>query len=103
MALESFPPFTLVCIRYVVSGAILLGAAFATRAHVPSGRELLFTALFGVIILGIGNGCLAFAEVSIPSGLAAMFVTLSPFWMIGMEALLPGGEPLHVPRIAGML
>jgi drug/metabolite transporter (DMT)-like permease len=103
MALESFPPFTLVCIRYVISGLILVGAAFATKAHVPSGRELLFTALFGVIILGIGNGCLAFAELSIPSGLAAMFITTSPFWMVGMEALLPGGEPLHLPRIAGML
>lgn len=103
MALESFPPFTLVCVRYVVSGTILLGAAFATKSHVPSGRELVLTALFGVIILGVGNGCLAFAELSIPSGLAAMFITTSPFWMVGMEALLPGGEPLHGPRIAGML
>lgn len=103
MALESFPPFTLVCIRYVISGTVLLAAAFATRAYVPSGRELLFTALFGVIILGVGNGCLAFAELSIPSGLAAMFITTSPFWMVGMEAFLPGGEPLHGPRIVGML
>lgn len=103
MALESFPPFTLVCIRYVISGSVLLAAAFATRARVPIGRELMFTALFGVIILGIGNGCLAFAELSIPSGLAAMFITTSPFWMVGMEALLPGGEPLHGPRVVGML
>lgn len=103
MALESFAPFTLVCLRYVVSGSILLLAAFATKAHVPLGRELLFTALFGVIILGIGNGCLAFAELAIPSGLAAMFITTSPFWMVGMEAFLPGGEPLHLPRIVGML
>ena len=103
MALESFPPFTLVCIRYIVSGTILLAAAFIAKAHVPSGRELLLTALFGAITLGVGNGCLAFAELSIPSGLAAMFITTSPFWMVGMEALLPGGEPLHGPRIAGML
>lgn len=107
MALESFSPSTLVCARYTISGAILLASAFFTRARLPSGRELLFTALFGVIILGIGNGCLAFAELLIPSGTAAMFITTSPFWMVGMEALLPAGERrgerLHLPIILGML
>jgi drug/metabolite transporter (DMT)-like permease len=103
MALESFSPVTLVCIRYIISGIILLAAAFFTKAHLPAGRELLFTALFGVIILGIGNGCLAFAELLIPSGMAAMFITTGPFWMVAMEALLPGGERLHLPTILGML
>ncbi len=103
MALESFPPFTLVCIRYILSGSILLGAAFFRKAYLPSGRELFFTALFGAIILGIGNGCLAFAELLVPSGLAAMFITTSPFWMVGVEALLPGGERLHLPTVLGML
>ncbi len=103
MALESFPPFQLVCIRYIISGAILLTAAFFRKAHVPSGRELFFTALFGVIILGVGNGCLAFAELLVPSGLAAMFITTSPFWMVGIEALVPGGEKLHLPTVLGML
>jgi drug/metabolite transporter (DMT)-like permease len=103
MALESFSPFALVCIRYIISGSILLAAAFFRKAHVPWGRELFFTALFGVLILGIGNGCLAFAELLIPSGLAAMFITTSPFWMVGIEALLPGGEKLHLPTVLGML
>src|ERR1017187_4274193 len=75
VALESLPPATLVAIRYLVSGSVLLGAAFAVRAHIPWGRELWFTALFGAIILGIGNGALAFTEQWIPSGLAAMFIT----------------------------
>src|SRR5947209_2549164 len=103
MALETFSPFTLVCIRYVCSGTLLLAGAVLAKCHVPSGRELFFTALSGVIILGIGNGCLAFSELLIPSGLAAMFITTSPFWMVGMEALLPGGERLHLPTILGML
>ncbi len=103
MALESMSPAVLVSVRYVISGAILLGLALAFKAHVPSGRELLFTALFGVITIGIGNGCLAFAELWIPSSLAAMFVTASPFWMVGIEGLVPGGERLHGPTIAGML
>ena len=54
-------------------------------------------------MLGVGNGCLVFAEVLIPSGLAGLIITISPFWMVGIEALLPGGERLHGPTIAGML
>lgn len=102
MALESLSPLMLVGLRYTISGTALLIVAFLVKAHLPSGRELFYTALFGVIIIGIGNGCLAFAEVWIPSGLAALFITTSPFWMVGMEALIPGGERLHAPTLLGM-
>ena len=30
-------------------------------------------------------------------------ITLSPFWLVGLEALLPGGVRLHAPTIFGML
>jgi len=103
MALESLQPLMLVGLRYTISGTVLLLVAIFAKAHLPSGRELWYTALYGVIIIGIGNGCLAFAEVWIPSGLAALFITTSPFWMVGMEALIPGGERLHAPTLLGML
>jgi drug/metabolite transporter (DMT)-like permease len=103
MALEMFPPVTLVASRYVLSGGILIVAALVMRARLPRGRELWTTALYGVITLGIGNGCLAFAEQRISSGLAALFITTSPFWMVGVESLFPGGEKLHAPTIGGMI
>ena len=103
MALESMPPLVLVSTRYTISGLLMLAAAWASGKHIPRGRELWITARNGVIVLGIGNGCLAFAEQWIPSGLAALFITLSPFWMIAIEAAVPGGEPLHGPTIAGMV
>jgi drug/metabolite transporter (DMT)-like permease len=103
MALESLPPQMLVSLRYTVSGTALLAVAFFARAHLPSGRELFYTALFGLILIGVGNGCLAFAELWIPSGLAALFITTTPFWMIGMESLIPGGDRLRGTTVVGML
>jgi drug/metabolite transporter (DMT)-like permease len=103
MALESFSPATLVCIRYLISGTVMLICARLRGDHIPRGRELLLTAGFGVVTLGIGNGCLVFAEQWIPSGLAALFVTTSPFWLVGVEALAPRGERLHLPSVWGML
>jgi drug/metabolite transporter (DMT)-like permease len=103
MALEWLHPLALMSMRYLISGTAMLAVAILSKAHLPTGRELLYTSLFGVIAIGIGTGCLAFAEQWIPSGLAALFVTTSPFWMIGVEALIPGGDRLHGPTIFGML
>jgi drug/metabolite transporter (DMT)-like permease len=61
------------------------------------------TALTGLVLLGIGNGCLSFAEQWIPSGMAALFVTTQPFWLVGIESLAPKGERLHGPTLLGML
>jgi drug/metabolite transporter (DMT)-like permease len=103
IAIESMDPAVLMCLRYTISGIVLLTVAYFSKAHLPSGRELWYTALFGVIIIGGGTGCLVYAEEWVPSGLAAVFITLSPFWMIGIDALIPGGENLHAPTIFAML
>jgi drug/metabolite transporter (DMT)-like permease len=102
IALESMAPPVLMCLRYTISGIILLVVARFSKAHIPVGREFWYTALFGVIIIGTGTGCLVYAEQWVPSGLASVFITISPFWMIGVEALIPGGVRLHGPTIAGM-
>lgn len=102
MALESFPPLVLVSTRFLLSGSIMLLAGRILGVPLPRGRELAQTAWNGLLILGIGNACLTFAEVWIPSGLAALIVTTSAFWMVGVEALLPGGERLHFPTTAGL-
>ncbi len=103
VALESFSPATLVFLRYTLSGSIMLVGAKLAGWHIPRGRELWLTALFGVVTLGAGNGCLAFSEQWVPSGLAALFVTTSPFWLVGVEALAPRGERLRLATVRGML
>ena len=103
VALESFSPVALMAIRYTISGGAMLIVARAMGVHLPRGKELWQSALFGVIALGIGTGTLSWAELTIPSGLAALFCTTSPFWMVGIEALMPGGDRLHAPTIFGML
>lgn len=100
---ESIHPAVLMTLRFTISGAILLAIAYFSNARLPSGRELWHTALFGVMIIGMGTGTLVFAEQWVPSGLAALFITLSPFWMIGIDAAIPGGERLHGPTIFAML
>jgi len=103
IALDSFSPALLVCLRNLISGAITLSVAAMIGAHLPRGRDLWITAGYGLMVIGVGNGTLAVAEQWIPTGLASLFVTTSPFWFVGIDALLAGGEKLHGPTIRGLL
>ncbi len=103
ISLESFPPLVLVSTRFISSGILMLAGALVAKARFPKGRELLVTALNGVLILGVGNSGLSFAEQWIPSGLAALIITTSPLWMVGIDAMLPGGDRLRLPTVIGIL
>lgn len=103
MSLESFPPIKLLCIRFLISGTLALAVAMMIGKKLPPMREILWTSLFGLMMLGGGTGGLIFAETFIPSGIAALFITTQPFWMVGLETLLPGGDRFHLPTLGGIL
>jgi drug/metabolite transporter (DMT)-like permease len=60
-------------------------------------------AMLGVLLLGLGNGGLVWAEQTIPSGFAALLVAMTPFWMVGIDALMPDGETLTRRRVLGLI
>src|SRR5207248_71228 len=103
MALESFAPLTLVAVRFTISGSLILLVSVWRGLYLPRGRDLVSVCLTGVLTLGVGNCGVVFAETMIASGIVGLIVTISPFWMVGMEALLPGGTRLHLPTIGGMV
>ncbi|MGH9645659.1 MAG: EamA family transporter, partial [Bryobacteraceae bacterium] len=72
IALDSFSPALLVCLRNLLSGAITLSVAAMIGAHLPRGRDLWITAGYGLMVIGVGNGTLAVAEQWIPTGLASL-------------------------------
>jgi len=103
IALEYFPPMLLMGGRFFYAGLATLLAGAAFRAKMPSPREFAVTAFNGIITLGLGIGTLAFAEQWVPSGLAAILTTTSPFWMIGVAALFPGHERPNLATLFGVL
>ncbi len=103
VGLESFPPLMLLATRFLISGSLLLTVAAWRGATFPRGRELFFTGLYGLLPLGVSSGALAFAQTLIPSSLAALYITTSPLWLVGLDALIPGGEHLRRRTVAAML
>jgi len=103
ISLESFPPLLLLATRFLTSGSILLAIAVWRGSVFPRGRDLVFTALYGLLPLAVSSGALAFAQTLIPSSLASLYITTSPLWFVALDAMIPGGERLRRRTLAAML
>jgi drug/metabolite transporter (DMT)-like permease len=102
VTLETMPPLLMSGIRWTVAGLLLAGY-LALRGERPPDRSMWGTAaLLGFLLLGIGNGAVAWAEQWVPSGLTAVIVASSPFWMAGIESLRDDGERFTIRLVAGL-
>ena len=77
-ALISFPPFLLGGTRLPVAGLVMFAVLRLRHTANPRPRQWLHCAIYGVLLLGVGNGVLAFAEQYISSSLAAALLAAQP-------------------------
>lgn len=103
VGLESIPPALMGGLRWTLAGGLLTAYLVARGEPLPPPSRWGSILLLGFLLLGLGNGGVVFAEQWIPSGLTAVLVGTSPFWMSSVEACLPGGERLRLPVVLGLL
>jgi drug/metabolite transporter (DMT)-like permease len=103
VSLETLPPLSMAGVRHVLSGVILAAIIVARGVPMPGRQSWGQHAVLGALMLGVGNGGVVIAEQWVPSGLAAVMTATIPFWMVGVDALLPGGGTLTRRKIAGLM
>jgi drug/metabolite transporter (DMT)-like permease len=103
VSLESIPPALMGGLRWTLAGLLLTLYLAARGRPLPPRSQWGSISLLAFLLLGLGNGGVVFAEQWVPSGLAAVMVATSPFWMATVEACLPDGERLRPTVIAGLL
>ena len=97
------PPFLFGGLRWFAAGSLFMLFLFLKGKKFPALNDLIHLAVVAVCLIGIGNGLLNYAEQYVPSGIASLFITTIPFWIVGMESLLPSGPKLNLYIIAGLL
>ena len=103
VAIESIPPFAMAGPRHFVAGIVLALVLRMRGIGLPPLTSWGGHALLGLLMIGFGNGCLVWAQQFIPSGVAAVLVSVIPFWMIGVEAFMPHGEAIRKRQLLGLL
>ena len=102
VALETVPPFAMGGLRYFVAGITLAALLRVRGTRLPAVASWPSFAFVGFFMLGLGNGGVTFGEQYVPSGLAAVLIATSPFWMIGLESLWKDGERLTWQAAIGL-
>ena len=102
VALETVPPFLLGGMRFTLAGSVLAVGLRLGGHRWPDWRRAPIFLAIGIAMLGFGNGGVVWAEQFMASGLVAVLVASTPFWMVGIEAFA-GGERLTRRTVSGLL
>lgn len=102
-AVETLPPFFHASLRFLISGLVLFIWRRAAGDPMPTKSNWKATAIVGTFLLLGGNGLVALAEKTVPSGIAALMIATSPFWLVLFEAFRSGGSKPSRQSIVGLV
>jgi drug/metabolite transporter (DMT)-like permease len=103
IALDTVPPLLLTGTRFTAAGLIMLAVAALRGEKIPRDfRTLANLALVGFLMVGVGNLAVVWAELHVPSGIAALLVATAPFWMAIIEMFRRAGERVSLRGGIGM-
>ena len=91
-AIESFPPFMMAGLRFLIAGVLLYGGLRLRGEPSPSPQQWKASAIVGILLLGVGNGGVSYAEQWVATGPAALAIGSMPIWAV-LFAGLWGDRP----------
>jgi drug/metabolite transporter (DMT)-like permease len=104
VAVERVPPILLAGVRFSVAGSLMLAfCALTGRRVAVTRRQFAQLATIGFILLGVANAALAWSELYVPTGLAALIVAIVPIWFLLIERfILPTGDRVTASAVGGV-
>ncbi|HMK06608.1 MAG TPA: EamA family transporter, partial [Flavobacterium sp.] len=89
IGVKDFPAFLFSGIRQVGAGVLLfIYMAVAGKLEKLTWRDVGRQALPGMLLITFGNGLVGWAEKFIPSGLAALIVSVMPIYVVIINLIL---------------
>ncbi len=101
-AVETLPPLLMAGVRFGVAGLTLCIVLRARGAPRPDARQWWAAGVSGALMILGGNGVLSWAELYVPSGVAALIVATVPLWFVGLVWLGPDREAPAPLELAGV-
>jgi len=83
--------------RFSIAGVVMLAFCGLTGRKVwYSRRQIALAGVVGILLLMGGNLTLSYAELSVPTGLAALIIAITPLWFLVLHSMLLGDH--HISR-----
>lgn len=103
IGVEHIPPMLMTGTRFFTAGVVMLAwCALNGRKIAVSGSELLRLSVIGALLLSVANPVLAHAEEIVPTGLAALLVSVTPLWFLIIDSWIFRGDHLSRRGMIGL-
>ena len=103
VVVETLPPFLSAGVRFTIAGGLLFSFLISRGFAKPSPDQWRHAIVTGALLLVGGNGLVMWAERSIPSGLTALIIALTPVWFALLDWLRPHGARPRFKTIIGIV
>lgn len=103
VGIESVPPLLLAGIRHLLAGLILYPLMRWKTGERPTLAQWRTCIVTGSLLLLIGNGGVCVAELTVPSGVAALLVATVCLWMVLVDWIRPAGTKPSGRVVAGIV
>lgn len=103
IGVETIPPITLIAVRTLIAGLILLGVLYLRGLKLPAGVAIWRRfALQAILNSAIPFTLIAWAERSIDAGLAVILNSLTPIFAFLLTALITRHEEVTSRKLFGV-
>jgi drug/metabolite transporter (DMT)-like permease len=103
IAVQTIPPALMCALRFSIAGVVMLAVCAVTGRRIwYSAKQVALAAVVGILLLLGGNLTLSWAELTVPSGLAALIIAITPLWFLVLDSLLLGHHRISVRGKAGL-
>ncbi|MBN4058873.1 EamA family transporter [bacterium AH-315-J04] len=103
LAIDTIPPFIMAGTRFTLAGILLYAfVRLRNKTEKPTFAQWRSASLVGCLMLLGGNGMISWAELYVPTGLAALMVGMVPLWMALLDWAFYRGPRPNTLMISGL-
>ncbi|MCB0730026.1 MAG: EamA family transporter [Ignavibacteriae bacterium] len=103
IGIKDLPPMLFTGIRWFIAGPTLLLFLIFRKMELPPKSEIKNLIVIGIMLIGLSNGFLVYAQKWVPSGLSSLLITTLPFWIVSIESFLPDKPNLNKYIFGGLI
>ena len=85
MAIQGIPAMMMGAIRYTIAGLLMLGWCALKGDKIWVKRDIINSAVSGLLMLAIGNGIVIWVEQALPSAMVAIMISANPIWFVVLD------------------